>query len=1058
MKLNNKGFTFVEILAVIVMIGILTAIAIVGVSKYQEKAKNKDYEALAKSSYNAMEEYMMSHPYEDDATLEKLVNENLLSNRQDPGSKDTECEGTVIVEKGTGSGGNLDDGTYKVYLCCASYKKMYTYPGGKVSDLDDPSKCKAAPSPGGSGEPTIICSPGLYLKKSYTVCTQCPSGSYCPGGSFKKSDTKDQGINPCPNCYKNSNAGSSLITQCYSKVSANNHVKTKNECPVACPTGQNRDAHEVRYGQTSTCTNEKITVTFNCSPGKTSSGSTTVSKNYESNATGQKFNVKCTRTGYEQPADKAWKNNKTNDIYKLNSGVSVSFIHNNKPSVTVNALWEKIKVKCKAGQYLPKASTKCNICTSGYYCPGGTYSYNPDIPQGINKCSTNAVGYPSSAQGSDAINDCYMNVPENKYIKVAKDKTPTACPSGTLKKGPYIVYYGRVSSCSNKSIEVTFNCNGGKGDGKQTFKSDVAGQKFTTKCTPAQCKVQDGWKRDKNGTAKNYETNSGVSENFVLTYSPKITLYAHWKTQSIKCNAGYYLKKGATTCTKCEAGYYCPGNTYSCGNEQGRTKCPNCYPNSPAGSSKQSDCYANVTKNNYVKTANTCPVACPSGTYKDAHVVNHGKVSSCSNKSISVTFDCNGGSRSAGSSPVTYNTNNLGKFTTKCSRSGYEQEGWKKVKTATSRDYNTDSNVTENWILTNSPKITLYAHWKKACVTCAAGQYLPANSTSCTQCKAGNYCPGGTYCSPQGMNACPNGYKNSPAGSSKENQCYMNVGANYYVAKAKATSSTACGTGQYKAAHKVNYGGTSSCSWTSYKITYNLNGGNATVNPTSYTANTATFTLKNPTRSGYKFVGWTGTGLSGKTMTVTIPKGSTGNRSYTANWYQYCSKTWTPSKGEDFPNCSKSKYNIKMFKWSNPKDHATATIEFDLAVYACNCTMDSEDHSYACGGSATNYTKCHHTYYNSFIIYTSKANKKKVLNGTNSANEYVKELCNKNATSSGYSYHSYRWYKGAAKDGYNQMKKTSANKGSFYTIGGKTIVDGTKGADAACKAACDIKY
>ena len=38
------------------------------------------------------------------------------------------------------------------------------------------------------------------------------------------------------------------------------------------------------------------------------------------------------------------------------------------------------------------------------------------------------------------------------------------------------------------------------------------------------------------------------------------------------------------------------------------------------------------------------------------------------------------------------------------------------------------------------------------------------------------------------------------------------------------------------------------------------------------------------------------------------------------------------------------------------------------------------------------------------------------------------------------------------------MKKTSANKGSFYTIGGKTTVDGTKSADAACKAACDIKY
>ena len=31
-------------------------------------------------------------------------------------------------------------------------------------------------------------------------------------------------------------------------------------------------------------------------------------------------------------------------------------------------------------------------------------------------------------------------------------------------------------------------------------------------------------------------------------------------------------------------------------------------------------------------------------------------------------------------------------------------------------------------------------------------------------------------------------------------------------------------------------------------------------------------------------MGWTGTGLSGATKTVIVSKGSTGNRSYTANW------------------------------------------------------------------------------------------------------------------------------------------------------------------------------
>lgn len=69
-----------------------------------------------------------------------------------------------------------------------------------------------------------------------------------------------------------------------------------------------------------------------------------------------------------------------------------------------------------------------------------------------------------------------------------------------------------------------------------------------------------------------------------------------------------------------------------------------------------------------------------------------------------------------------------------------------------------------------------------------------------------------------------------------------------------------------------------------YSITYNLNGGSISNNLTSYNVRTNSFTLPTPSRSGYIFTGWTGTNLSSPTMSVTISKGSTGNRSYTANW------------------------------------------------------------------------------------------------------------------------------------------------------------------------------
>ena len=75
--------------------------------------------------------------------------------------------------------------------------------------------------------------------------------------------------------------------------------------------------------------------------------------------------------------------------------------------------------------------------------------------------------------------------------------------------------------------------------------------------------------------------------------------------------------------------------------------------------------------------------------------------------------------------------------------------------------------------------------------------------------------------------------------------------------------------------------------WTvnQYTITYDLAGGTVEGNPNTYTIETVAFTLKNPTKSGYTFTGWSGTGLDGENnMTVTIPTGSTGNRTYKAHW------------------------------------------------------------------------------------------------------------------------------------------------------------------------------
>ena len=71
-----------------------------------------------------------------------------------------------------------------------------------------------------------------------------------------------------------------------------------------------------------------------------------------------------------------------------------------------------------------------------------------------------------------------------------------------------------------------------------------------------------------------------------------------------------------------------------------------------------------------------------------------------------------------------------------------------------------------------------------------------------------------------------------------------------------------------------------------YTITYeNIDGASfVTENPDTYNVETEDFTLNNPTATGYVFQGWRGTDIEGTKMSVTVPRGSTGNRTYEAVW------------------------------------------------------------------------------------------------------------------------------------------------------------------------------
>ena len=132
--------------------------------------------------------------------------------------------------------------------------------------------------------------------------------------------------------------------------------------------------------------------------------------------------------------------------------------------------------------------------------------------------------------------------------------------------------------------------------------------------------------------------------------------------------------------------------------------------------------------------------------------------------------------------------------------------------------------------------------------------------------------------------------------------------------------------------------------WTvnQYTITYDLAGGTAEGNLDTYTIETGAFTLKNPTKSGYTFTGWSGTGLDGEdNLTVTIQKGSTGNRSYTAHWryngggssgYSYYTIKATAGTGGSISpsgNVSVREGRDQTFTITPDKGYAVANVKID---------------------------------------------------------------------------------------------------------------------------------
>lgn len=135
MKKNNKGFSLMELLGAIILLGVLGTVAVTGTSKYLEQSRKKSFLIISQSIYEATQNCQTQGKCTKNTyTTDELISLGYLPDVKNPRSSKEDCTGSVtITESGSTEYKKYQ---YKVSLTCPGMyqgkSKEYTWPDQKT--------------------------------------------------------------------------------------------------------------------------------------------------------------------------------------------------------------------------------------------------------------------------------------------------------------------------------------------------------------------------------------------------------------------------------------------------------------------------------------------------------------------------------------------------------------------------------------------------------------------------------------------------------------------------------------------------------------------------------------------------------------------------------------------------------------------------------------------------------------------------------------------------------------------------------------------------------------